>query len=62
MQINTAFDRIWYVHNDSKFDTSWTTRREARERKRSLLTRDATNVTVSYVPVAIGQIVVDMHS
>jgi len=64
MQIETYFSNLWYVHtNDGrKFDSMWTTRREARSRKTNLRTRGEAGVTVSYVPVSYGTIQTDDHS
>lgn len=62
MQLTTYFDRVWYVHSNEKFDTMWTTRKEARDRKTALRSRGDKNVTVSYVPLTVGNIARDMHS
>jgi hypothetical protein len=64
MQIETYFNNLWYVHtNDGrKFESMWTSRREARARKTQLRARGETGVTVSFVPVSYGAIKQDDHS
>jgi hypothetical protein len=62
MQINQLFSRLWYVHKASSFDSMYTSRDEARERKRVLLAEGATAVTLSYVPVTLGNITRDSKS
>jgi hypothetical protein len=64
MQIDTYFNNIWYVHTDdgSKFDSMWTSRREARARKNSLRARGETGVTLSFVPLTYGARQQDGHS
>ena len=62
MQIDSYFDRIWYVHADKTFDSMWTTRTEARARKAQLRLRGDKNITLSYVPLNAGTITRDLHS
>lgn len=54
MKIDRPFSRLWYVHNSDSFDTIFTSRDEARDRKRDLQRQGATSVTISYLPVTLG--------
>lgn len=63
MQLDSYFNNIWYVHtNTNKFDSMWTSRREARQRKRDLRRQGETDVVLSFVPMSFGERVTDNHS
>lgn len=63
MQLDNYFNNIWYVHKgNGSFDSMWTSRREARDRKSKLTSAGETGVKVSYVPLTYGSIKRDPHS
>lgn len=62
MKIDSFFTRLWYVHQNGKFDSMYTLRREARDRKSELRANGASDVTISYVPFSLGTIQEDSHS
>ncbi len=64
MEINSTFTNLWYVHTDGGkvHNSVWTSRQEARERKRILRSAGAKNVTVSLVPIQYGAFMRDNHS
>lgn len=63
MQVTEYFSDLWYVHtnNGAQFDTMWTKRSEARDRKKNLRANGETAV-VSRVALSYGQLTRDTHS
>lgn len=56
-------NRIWYVTNsDGSIDSAWASRSLARSRKRMLINRGDTGITISSSSVIIASSVPDNHS
>ena len=61
MQLDNIPNRVWYVHTDNgtRFDSMWTTRNEARQRKNTLGTN---GIKLSYVQLDMSALIRDDHS
>lgn len=64
MQINnnSLFDRIYVVHSNGVYDSTWIGRKNARQRKQTLKQAGSKKVTISYIPISYGSITRDSKS
>ncbi len=58
MRIDNFPNYFWRVNTNGRFDSQWTSRREARQRRSEIYnSTDTIKVTLAKVPVEIGQAV-----